>query len=70
MTPTLNPLEADSAIENSLDASGGLSGIKRKPDECEEDVTGPSNVKKKRTNTISCSNGNMHIQAASLIKTN
>ena len=65
---TLDELEVDeSTAENSLDTSGGLSGTKRKPDECAEDVSGPSNIKKKRTIAVSRRNSNANVQASSLL---
>ena len=68
MASTLNVLDADeSSVENNLDTSGGLSGTKRKPDECAEDVSGPSNIKKKRTVPVSRRNSNAKCQASSLL---
>ena len=68
MISTLDVLEADeSSAENNLDTSGGLSGTKRKPDECVEDASGPSNIKKKRTIVVSRRNSNANIQASSLL---
>ena len=67
MTPNISEI-GDSVEENNLDISGALSGTKRKPDECTEDVSGPSHVKKKRTTAISRSNSTVNVGASSLLK--
>ena len=58
--------QEECASENILDISGGLSGTKRKTEEC-LDVSGPSNIKKKRTAAISRSNSIDNVQESSLL---
>ena len=52
--------------DNFLDTSGGLSGTKRKPDECIEDSPCPSNIKKKRTAAINRGINNSSVHEPSL----